>query len=161
MCNVEYPPTHLHFGYRCQHKQLSATRASLRLTSWKLIRLFPSPTRGEHFKIMWIFVDSCNGHRNLWFQYYVNICWFMWQNYSSIWLELCVQENPISMHPSDLIARDLRLLQITRSCFKPKKTHVTKFLDSLCKQTCPEVSFIVRVKKGKLPGQKQWKIHFV
>ena len=67
---------------------------------------------------------------------------------------LCARESD-SMNPSDLIGRDLRLLQITRSTFKPRKTHVTKFLDSLCKQSCPEVSFNVRVKKGKLPDKKQ------
>ena len=155
MCNVEYPPTHLHFDYRCQHKQLSATRASLRLTNWKLVRLFPSPNRGEHFKI----------NVNIWLIHVMNnIMWALlvhMTNCSSIWLELYVPENPISMNPSDLIGRDLRLLQITRSTFKPRKTHVTKFLDSLCKQTCPEVSFNVRVKKGKLPDKKQWKVHFV
>ena len=89
MLNVECPPTHLHFDYRCQHKQLCATRASLRLISWKLIRLFPSPTRGEHFKII----------VNIWLIHVMNnIMWALlvhMTNCSSIWLELYVPENPI------------------------------------------------------------------
>ena len=155
MCNLEYPPTHLHFGYRCQHKQLSATRAFYVWLAENLSDYSRLLLEENISKLCEYLIDSCNE------QYHVSICWFIWQNCSSIWLELCVPENPISMNPSDLIGRDLRLLQITRSTFKPRKTHVTKFLDSLCKQTCPEVSFNVRVKKGKLPDKKQWKVHFV
>ena len=154
MCNVEYPPTHLHFGYRCQHKQLSATRASLRLTSWKLVRLSRLLIEENISKLCEYLIDSCNE------QYHVSIV----SSYDKLQFYMvrasCARESD-SMNPSDLIGRDLRLLQITRSTFKPKKTHVTKFLDSLCKQTCPEVSFNVRVKKGKLPDKKQWKVHFV
>ena len=155
MCNVEYPPTHLHFGYRCQHKQLSATRASLRLTSWKLVRLSRLLIEENISKLCEYLIDSCNE------QYHVSIV----SSYDKLQFymvrALCARESD-SMNPSDLIGRDLRLLQITRSTFKPRKTHVTKFLDSLCKQSCPEVSFnVVRVKKGNLPDKKQWKVHFV
>ena len=61
------------------------------------------------------------------------------------------------MHPSDLVERDLRLLHISsKSHFKPptKRTHVTRFLDSLSKENS-EVSLFVRVKKEKVSGLKQ------
>ena len=154
MCNLEYPPTHLHFGYRCQHKQLSATRAFYVWLAENLSDYSRLLLEENISKLCEYLIDSCNE------QYHVSIV----SSYDKLQFymvrALCARESD-SMNPSDLIGRDLRLLQITRSTFKPRKTHVTKFLDSLCKQSCPEVSFNVRVKKGKLPDKKQWKVHFV